>query len=103
MCSSPASSGKALSEEELRQRASKFAYDRLKDRQKGKAVITGPTGEPLKPTSINPDSWSVVQTDQGWLLKRYLTRDIWQVVDCRNDGSRADVFYEIGPEVDPDE
>jgi len=94
MCTIP---GAELTEPEVRQRASTFAYDRLVSRQKSGAAITGPDGKPIRPQPIESDSWQVSRNDAGWRLKRHLTRDLWQIVECNTDGSSADAFFEVGP------
>ncbi|GEM_PF-5455328 len=95
MCTIP---GVELTEPVLRQRASTFAYDRLVWRQKRPGIaITGPDRKPIRPQPIEPDSWQVSRNNTGWRLKRHLTRDLWQIVECNLDGSHAYAFIEVGP------
>ena len=90
--------GVALSEDELRQRASSFAYDRLVWRQKKSNIpITGPNGEILEAETIDPASWDVSKHQDKWELRRHLTRDLWQVIECNHDGSEAIAFIEVNP------
>jgi hypothetical protein len=91
MCGVP---GVALTEAEVRQRASTFAYQRLVDRHE---TVLGPDWKPLALQSIDPGSWHVSRTDTGWRLTRHLTRDLWQAVECELDGSRAFDGMDVGP------
>ena len=90
-------SGAKLSEAEVRQRASTFAYKRLVERQKTRAPITGPDYKPVSVKPINPTSWQVTKTNTQWRLERHVTQDFWQVVECQLNGSQALVFYKIAP------
>jgi len=87
-----------LSEPEVRQRASAFAYKRLVDRQRDSGVwLTGPDGKPISVDPIDPDSWQVAKSSAQWRLERHVTRDIWQVVECNLNGSEGWVFYKVAP------
>ena len=94
MCTIP---GAKMTESEVRARASIFAYNRLVARQQSGAPITDENNQIFTPQPIEQQSWKVTLNDDKWLLKRHLTRDFWQVVECNLDGSKADCFYEIGP------
>ena len=96
MCTKP---GVTLSEQEVRERASTFAFERLKIRQKSGAPIQDEDMKVIAPEPIEPGIWQVTQKENQWLLKRHITRDIWQVVSCNDDGSDAYCYYEVGPAV----
>lgn len=90
----------ALSETEVRKRASIYGYDKLVWRQKRPGIaITDSDGNILEIQPIDPASWDVSKSQNNWRLKRHLTRDLWQVIECNLDGSQADAFIEVDPVV----
>ena len=90
-------SGSKLTESEVRENSSTFAYKRMLSRQKSNAPIQDENMKIITPTPIEPKSWQVTRTHNKWLLKSYLTRDLWQVVECNLDGKNANYYIEVGP------
>ena len=90
-------SGAELTESEAKENASTFAYKRLLARQESNAPIQDENMKIFTPQPIEPQSWQVTRKDGKWLLKRYLTRDLWKVVECNLDGKHASDYYKIGP------
>lgn len=89
--------GAAITESQFRERASTFAQQRLVEQQRSSSPITAADGRPLPAGRIDPQSWDVSMANKQWRGERYLTRDLWQVVECNADGSAASSSIVIGP------
>lgn len=89
--------GVEMTESEVRQRASVYAYKEIVQRQKrlGTAIV-GPDYKPIRPMPIDPNSWEVSKRGNKWYLKRHVTRDLWQTVKSNLDGTQATNGMEVG-------
>jgi hypothetical protein len=69
--------GVALTESQVRERASRYAYRSLEFRQDGRAPLKGPDNKPIVLEEIDSELWQVLRIGEGWHLTRYVTRDLW--------------------------
>ena len=93
--------GENLTESQVRENASVFAYKKLLERQENPRIaICNTENEPYPVEQIDPASWDVVQTKTGWKLKRYFAKYFWHVVECNFDGLKAIHYYDVSPEIE---